>query len=329
MAAFFLKRKISMENEKTQAIIDTFEPKRLAARQKCQRFNIVGSVLLFVGFVLLLLGLSLHEGLLQVFVLLGFLLLIAAIVVFSISGYSKDKFQKALSAEVEVEINKALFPNALINPSIGVNYKSIMAPGFFAPPDRYIGNDLRTADYHGISFEQCHYRLQQMQTSNNGRGGTTVSYQDYAVGVMYHFSFERDFGQIVKVLEKQGTLSFNMGNLKKVETEYIEFNRKFLILASDETTCFFLLTPQIQEKIMVFEKLFKGQFYLAFIGHDLYIAANNSDGSAVVPWKEPLTVENMQPVIESMAIPAVFIDLLGLSSSKFEKNGGTDLNKPS
>jgi hypothetical protein len=317
-----------MENEKTQALINAFEPKRLAARRSCRHLQIFGWVFLSLG-LLLFVGVFTSGENGAMFFILGLGILFLGVLILSISRLAKRKFQKSLSDEVEEEVNQVLFPNAVVNHNIGVSYETMMGPGFFAPPDRYIGTDLRTSDYHGISFEQGHYCLQERTASNNSHGRSGSTYVDYAMGTLYHFAFERDFGQIVKVIEKEGTLSFNVNKLKKVETEYIEFNRKFMVLASDETTCFFLLTPQIQEKLMSFEKMFKGQFYLAFIGRDLFICANNSDGSMPIPWKEPLSIDNMQPAIESMALPAVFIDLLGLSLPKFEKNGGIDVNKPS
>jgi hypothetical protein len=317
-----------METEKIQAIINAFEPQRLAARKSSRAAQIVGWVFVAPGFLSFVGAFFAGDGA-PFFVFLGFWIMFFGGIIFLFSRRSRREFQKKLSAEVEDEVNKAIFPDAVINPKIGVSYETIMGPGFFSPPDRYIGTNLRTSNYHGISFEQSDFCLEQRAASTSGgyRGGgtTTMTYAAYAIGTIYHFAFERDFGQVVKVLEKQGTFSYNTNQLKKVETEYIDFNRKFTILASDETTCFFLLTPQIQEKIMAFEKMFKGQFYLAFIGRDLYICANNSEGSVPVPWKKPLTLENLQPVIESMALPAVFIDLLGLSLPKFEKNGGTDV----
>ena len=110
-----------------------------------------------------------------------------------------------------------------------------------------------------------------------------------------------------------------------VETEYIAFNKKFQILTSDETLVFYLLTPQIQEKILSLESKFKGKFYMAFIGNELFIAVNDSDQSIVIPFKTPITVETLTPVVECLAIPAVFINLLGLNKNKFLKDAGTHL----
>ena len=100
------------------------------------------------------------------------------------------------------------------------------------------------------------------------------------------------------------------------------FNKKFQVLTSDETLVFYLLTPQIQEKILSLEGKFKGQFYMAFVGNELYIAVNDSDQSVTIPFSKPITVEVLTPIVECLAIPAVFINLLGLAKAKFQKDAG-------
>jgi hypothetical protein len=64
---------------------------------------------------------------------------------------------------------------------------------------------------------------------------------------------------------------------------------------------------------------------MAFIGDELFIAVNDSDTSISIPFKTPITVETLTPVIECLAIPAVFITLLGLNKTKFQKDAGTTL----
>jgi hypothetical protein len=75
-------------------------------------------------------------------------------------------------------------------------------------------------------------------------------------------------------------LSFGSGgNLKKVETEYIAFNKKFFqVLTSDETRLL-SFDPADPREDPVLEGKFKGQFYMAFIGNELFIAVNDSNTS--------------------------------------------------
>jgi hypothetical protein len=254
--------------------------------------------------------------------LIAVLLLIAGIVLCVVAGMVHSKYSRTVTSWAEESVNKMLFPNAIRDDSRGLLLNKLMEPGFFAVPDRYFGSDYMTATYEGISFEKAGYRLQRLETHTDSKGHTYTTYEDYAQGTMYRFQYDRDFGQVVKVLEKQGMISYARGNLQKVETEFILFNKKFLTLASDATTVFYLLTPQIQEKILSLEEKFKGQFYLAFIGNELFIAVNDSNASIKVPWSKPLTQEEMMGIIELYAIPAVFIKLLGLNKAKFEKNAG-------
>lgn len=247
---------------------------------------------------------------------------LAGVVLLIIAATKKSNFVRNVASNLQAEINAELFPNAKYSPN-GLSINVLMKPGFFAPPDRYYSRNYMTATFDGIEFEKSHYQFQRRETHTDSHGNTTTTYVDYAVGTMYHFAYGRNFGGILKVLEKSG-FSFINGNqgMQKVETEYINFNKKFLVLSTDQQLVFYLLTPQIQEKILSLETLAAGQFYIAFIGDELFIALNDNDQSIKIPFKEAMTEERMEPIIEYMSIPAVFITLLGLNKTKFEKNAG-------
>jgi hypothetical protein len=311
-------------NDTIKGMISSFESDRKATHHQYAVLVAVGASLLSVGLPFLVL--SWANDWVDAVALFSSLFLIAGIVLLIVGGILKNNYGKRVLDSVREVVYKTLFPGALKEPHGGFPLKTILHPGFFAEPDRYLCSDFMSGTYDGIPFEQAKYRLQKRETHSDGKGHTYTSYEDYAMGTMYHFTFERDFSQTVKVLEKQGFFAFSTPKLVKVETEYIAFNKKFLVLASDQTTVFYLLTPQIQEKIMELEGKFKGQFYLAFIGNELFIAVNDSNNSISVPWKTEITLDNMAPVVEALAIPAVFIKLLGLDKSKFQKNAGTDVS---
>ncbi|MCH3909714.1 MAG: DUF3137 domain-containing protein [Bacilli bacterium] len=310
-------------NKSLEGMVSSFEADRQKSRKSYIILVSIGVPMIVIGIVLFLLAFLYWDN--TAVVATGLILCIVGTILTVIGTTIKSNFSKRLITSIKNQVNSNLFPKAVISPNQGMLLKKVMEPGFFATPDRYLASDYMTATYEGISFEQGKYRLQRRETHTDSHGNTTTSYNDYAVGTMYRFQYERDFGQIVKVLEKAGTLSFGGGGLKKVETEYIAFNKKFKILASDDTTVFYLLTPQIQEKIMDLEGKFKGQFYLAFIGNELFVAVNDSNTSLQVPFNEKITIESIQPIVECLAIPAVFIKLLGLNKSKFEKNAGVKL----
>ena len=83
------------------------------------------------------------------------------------------------------------------------------------------------------------------------------------------FDFKREFNQVVKVLETRG-LGANVRGLEKIDTESINFNEKFDTYTSDSLTAFYVLTPQIQEKLLELETKFKGSIFFAFMNGKFY-----------------------------------------------------------
>lgn len=309
-------------------LVANFEVERAKKHKTSTILLTLGLCTLPVGVVLFLLDFVLQWDS-QAVLFLSLILILIGIPVLCAAPLVKRAYSKRVGETLSGVVNRILFPKRVELPREGLNLKLLLAPGFFATPDRYFHSDFLSSTYDGIPFERGKYDLQRRETTTDGKGHTTTTFVTYAKGTMYHFTYERDFGQIVKVLEKQGFFALGHQGLKKVETEYILFNKKFLVLASDETTVFYLLTPQIQEKILSLEGKFRGQFYLAFMGKELFIAVNDSDASIQVPWKEPVTLENLMPAVECFAIPAVFIKLLGLNKNKFLKDAGINVtDKP-
>jgi hypothetical protein len=314
------------------ALVSSDEIKNWAAAFEAERHKVAikFAIFFFGGIVAFILGLVffflafLNEGnasSFNVLKVLGFIFLIPGIVMIVVGLLINSSFKKKVRSVVEQRVLDSLFPQRTVDPNRGLMLGLIMKPGFFNPPDRYIGRDYMSSSYDGIPFEKASYNLQRRETRSDGKN-TYTEWVTYAEGTMYHFTFERDFGQVVKVLEKSGYLTFGSTGLTKVETEYILFNKKFRVLASDETTVFYLLTPQIQEKIMDLEGNFAGHFFLAFMGNELFIAVDDSHRSISVPLFKKITEEVMAHIYSVYAIPKIFIELLGLNKNKFKKDAG-------
>jgi len=303
-----------------EQLISNFEPKRQAANKKASTLLTIGIPLTVIGAILLIITFSSEsiEGLLPVFMILS---IVAGIALISFGLSIKNKAIKALVTQLRTVVYDKYFPDREENSNMGMSLDEIMYPGFFEHPDRYHMDGFMSAVWDGIPFKQSNYKLERREVHHD-KNGTHVEYVTYAQGTMYFFDFEREFGQTVKIIEKKSALGNNRG-LKKAETEFIEFNKKFHIYASDETQVFYLLTPQIQEKILALEKVFKGSFHMAFIGSDLWIAINDSGSSVSFSLKEPLTSETIDGLERVIAAPKLLIDNLGLAKVKFKKDAGT------
>jgi hypothetical protein len=280
---------------------------------------VAGSAVLLVGIALAFFALNFYIDP-NYFQMAVPLMIVSVIMLFAGTGISQ-KFRKSLRTRLTSIVFDEVFPDHLSIPNQGLPMEVIKTPGFFMPPDRYVGSDYMQAKYDGVPFEQSRYRLEKR---SRGRHGS--NYVTYAEGTMYRIGFGRDLHATVKVVEKDGRLfkNFDFGGLEKVETEYMAFNDKFDVYATDKTAAFYLLTPQMQEKIMSFEKFYQGRFYLAFVKTGLYIAAEGSDSSFTLSIAKKITPESVKGITDLLSMPAQFIDEMRLSSYKFKKGAGVD-----
>ncbi|MCR4562950.1 MAG: DUF3137 domain-containing protein [Bacilli bacterium] len=307
--------------------INELETLRQQMRKKwIIRFSI-GIPLAIAGLVMMIIVMTLIEqantlGLVLVTIALA--MMIVGVVFIVLGSKARSKFSKTLMSLVRNSVHKNLWPDARYDNNAGFSWQMFNKPHFFEEPDRYTSKDWMDAVYDGIQFQSASYNLERRETHTDSKGHTHTEYVSYAKGTMYRFDFEREFGATVKVIEGKRLFAFTGTGLEKVQTEWIEFNKKFVTYTSDINMVFYILTPQIQEKIMELEGKFKGQFYMAFLDSELFICVNDDHASLKIPYNQPITIDTLKPVIEFVAIPAVFIKLLGLNKNKFKKNAGVE-----
>lgn len=310
-----------MMSDNIKKLIATFETERKKIHKTVVILLSVGWSVFGVCLVVLLVCMVLGAPAIIGYIMLP--LVLAGLIVGIIGLNKKNAFTKSVVRRLQAEINEELFPGATYAAG-GLPIKTILKPGFFAPPDRWYTKNYMSATYKGITFEESHYQLQRREEHSDSHGNVHTTYVDYAVGAMYHFLYDRNFGGVLKVLEKSGFAFGSSKGLPKYETEYISFNNKFNVYASDQQLVFYILTPQLQEKVMDLESSVAGRFYMAFMDNEMFIALDGGDDTVRIPFDKPITEDSMLRVVAYMSIPAVFINLLGLSKAKFEANAGVN-----
>lgn len=298
----------------SQKIIDEFEPKRASAFKQYVILLIIGIALVIGGFAFFFLfeEWSLSVG--AILFIIGFILIVIAI---AIQNNFRKKFLNNLSSKVFTQV----FPDYKFSPQAGMDINEILYPGFFIHPDKWKTSSLMEASYSGIPFRMSDYNLMKRERRTDSKGNAYYVDVTYAQGKMFRFKFTKNFKSVVKVLEKAGGISFGERGLDKCETEFIAFNKKFVVYTSDQLTVFYILTPQIQEKILELENSLNGQFYMAFINNELYIAANNVSGDFYkFKFSKPITIDSLRTIISAIIIPATIIDTLNLDERKFSSD---------
>lgn len=277
----------------------------------CKKANI----LMYIGIGLIVVGII---GTMALEFPLLFIFAFAGIILIAISSSQKAKVSKEFKNKFVPALVKDLYPDASYNPNQGLNEAKILEPGFFKRPDRFYSEDLVTATYNGIPFEMCDFDLKERHVQHNSKGGTTVTYVTYAKGRFMTFDFKREFNQIVKVAETK-YLGLNTRGLEKVETESMEFNKKFNTYSSDPITAFYVLTPQMQMKILELETKFKGSIFFAVMKGKFYVAICDNVSILDVNASKKVSQETLDVLISQLSVPASIINELNLDKSKYNE----------
>ena len=284
-----------------------FEEYREKACKSANKLMYTGIALSVVGVI----GMFTFLPLLMILTVIGFILI-------GISSNQKSKISKEFKTKFVPELIKDLYPNASYNPSYGLSEGHILEPGFFKRPDRFYSEDLVTATYNGIPFEMSDFDLKERHVTRNSNGGTTVTYETYAKGRFMIFDFKREFNQVVKVAESK-YLGLNTRGLEKVETESVDFNKKFSTYASDPVTAFYVLTPQIQLKLLELETKFKGSIFFAFMKGKFYVAICDNVSILDVNASKKITQDTIDILVSQLSVPASVINELKLDSAKYNE----------
>lgn len=246
----------------------------------------------------------------------GLFLMIPGIVLLIIGISTRSKISKEFKDKFVPGLVKAMYPDSTYNPMIGFPEQVVLEPGFFKRPDRYFSEDFVKASYNGIPFEMSDFEMQEMHVHHNSKGGTTVTYVTYAKGRFLVFDYQRDFKQTLKVVESSLHWGGTKG-LEKIDTESIDFNKKFKTYTSDPLTAFYILTPQIQLNLLELETKFGGSIYFAYMNGKLYVAICDNASILDINASKKVSMDTINMLNAQLSVPKWFIDKLDLDSNKF------------
>lgn len=300
---------------------------RLKAKAARKKDLVVGVPLLVVGILLFILRLfcdALHEGVGGTVVFIFAIIFIVVGTIFLVmASFKLRNFRKTVLSALKAEVNRELYTDVQILDGSGFSLDMVLTPGFFARPDRFFSSGYVSGKRNGIFFEYSDFDLQKRHESTDSRGNTTVTYTSYSKGRMFHLRFEREFKQTLMVVERSMLGTPRGRGLKKVETEFLEFNKKFAVYCSDDQFVFYILTPQVQEKLLAMEKSNNGKFYFALIDDEIYLAIDNNGNFVVPSIDATMTPEEALRIASQFAMPAIIVDELSLDKSKYQKDAGT------
>ncbi len=251
-----------------------------------------------------------------------FLLIISALIYFLWYSPQHKKYVANYKESIVQTLFREQFDHVNYLPGEGFSKDFIKETGFMMLGNRYHSEDLVSGQYKNIPFTRSDVTIQDHRS--NGKSSYTVTYFQ---GRWITLKCNKQFSTDVQIIQK----GFSYSNRKrknflfrsedrrhKVEFENEDFNSNFDCYCQTDQDAFYLITPQIMEKLIRYTSITDGKLMLGFRNNIIHLAIN-SEKDALEPhmWSELTYQDDILPIKKEINIITDFIDLLSLDRDIF------------
>lgn len=259
----------------------------------------------------------------DVFIIVGLIGVLIGGLVFLVNAITYyKKYRARFKNEVVTQIVHAIDPNwdYSYNQSIGLD-EYLQSNLFSMGVDRYKGDDLITGQIEKTDF-RCSEFHTEFKTVIVTKNGVQEQWHTIFKGLFFHADFNKnikgetyiapDFAE--KLLGKWGQkLQFSTkGDLVKLENP--EFEKLFVVHATDQIEARYILTPVIMEALVYIQKQYNKQMHISFIGSRVYCAVSFTE-NLFEPniFKSGANFEDMALIYNLFMLNAIIIKELNLN----------------
>ncbi|MGJ8677830.1 MAG: DUF3137 domain-containing protein [Akkermansiaceae bacterium] len=196
----------------------------------------------------------------------------------------KKQYCHLYKAKVISSITEALQPKIRYSPYQGVSLAQFKSTKLHPTRiDRYTSEDLFEGKIGStaIMFSEAH--ALQKHTTTDSKGNTQTKWTTIFKGVIAIIDFNKEFNSWLTVkpdfAEKNlGWLGRKMQGMSShlVRLESPEFEQAFVVHAGDQVEARYLLTPDMQERLLQLRKTFGKDIRMSFLNSSLHLALPNS-----------------------------------------------------
>ena len=283
-------------------------------RKKIIRKEIIISLIIISIVVLIMMNTSAFQ-----FVVITIFL--GIIITTAINSKDTKRFIEIYKKIVILDSLEKVFKNITYLPNEEMDYYKIANTNMMYMGDYYHSNDYIKGEYKNINFELADVEIEDEYTDSDGDTHRITIFQ----GQWFIFDFNKSFKSDIQVCEK------TFGNakrknkkyeskFKKVELESLEFNKKFNVYAKEEIEAYYILTPNMMERILNVNEKIKGDLLFCFIYNKLHIGLyNNRDLFEPNIHKKINLERDTLKTMEELNIITNFIDLMNLDNDLFRR----------
>lgn len=248
---------------------------------------------------------------------IGFIGFISAIGLLFVGAHYEGKANGAYKEKYIRPLLSKYFENVEFTSSKGLEKEQVYLAELFSKGNRYSSNDLVRASYKGKAFTMSDVHIENVTHS-----GKHTHRVEYFKGKWIIVEFPKSITGRVKVREKgffgdDGTALFS--DLKKVETESVDFNEKFGIRSLNEIEAFYILTPHFMEALLKIEERIEGTVGFAFFDNQIHIGLYTHNDDFELSWSDEFSEELIKKHENELVMVTWLLDTLFENQKLFEE----------
>ncbi len=251
-----------------------------------------------------------------------FSLVVSLIVVSFATKKPRERYERAYKEYFVCTSLKTIFKNVEYEPSMGISPDVLRNTGMMYTGDRYHSNDFVKGEYKDVEFSQADVFIEEEHRDSDGDSTYVIVFR----GRWMTFEFPKKFAFKLEVVQRGfcGAVvpkSSKTGKrIKRIETESITFNKLFNVYAEDGFEMFYILTPDIIERIEELASNPKSRVILCFVDNKLHVGLhNNTDAfEAPNPHKPIDEKAECERISSDISVIVKFIDSLKLDRNLFK-----------
>ncbi len=261
-------------------VLQELEKEREAVKNRVIKIGIIYSVITaFTGLFIL----KQSNGQIDMFLFFCFAAFTLGAILYKylVKGY-KSTFKEKIIAPLikELDANLEYLPQRYVDETYFTRSRL-----FTSRPDRVSGNDYIRGKIDGVSIQLSDFHAEKRHKNSKGNTSWTTMFQ----GLFIVSEFNKNFkGQTVVLPDSaQSTFGDLVGNWLQsnnftrnelVKMDNPEFEKEFVVYATDQIEARYILTHALMQKLLHYQMQSKHPLYASFVGGNIYLAiAYNKD----------------------------------------------------
>jgi len=235
------------------------------------------------------------------------------------TGNKRKVYNKQFKKNVIQYCIDQFFDDVKYYPDYGIDEHTVFSSSMIVKGNYFESEDLITGTYKNVPFSQSDVRIQHRQAKSS-----FYKRLDIFTGRWMVFKFNKNFVCNLQVSEK-GFFGYKKGKdvsgerLYSIKLENEAFNREFRVNCKDIEEAYYILTPQMMDRMLVLREKTKGKLMFCFMNNSLHIALNNGKNSFEAPVFKRIDLQDIvKETYEDLALITDFVNSLNLDNKLFK-----------